>query len=172
MAAPQTVQVEVIDDCGNPVTAKAGGLVQVMFSGAPATTTLGSICHDVGSGIWEATWTPVNAAKQIVLQVEASEAGFHAESFAEPRNQRDGNGAGCDREFGAASDRSSQRGERGASHGGGGCARELCGDIRNGTGRKQRKSVRDVFAAAATLNGTQLLLGGIAMPLIYAGAIR
>ncbi len=63
---PQTVQVEVIDDCGNPVTASNGGSVQVTFNSGDAGVDL----HDMGTGIWEATWTPVNAASQVTLQVQ------------------------------------------------------------------------------------------------------
>ncbi len=70
--APETLRAEVIDDCGNPVTANDGGSVQVTFSSGDSGVDL----HDAGSGIWEATWAPVNVANQVKLQVAASEQGL------------------------------------------------------------------------------------------------
>jgi uncharacterized protein (TIGR03437 family) len=69
---PADVTVQVIDDCGNPVTAMAGGSVQVTFSnGDPGINLV-----DTGSGIWEGTWTPATAGSQVTLQIAASENGL------------------------------------------------------------------------------------------------
>jgi uncharacterized protein (TIGR03437 family) len=72
VSLPSDVQVQVIDDCGNAVTAAKGGAVQVTFGNGDPGLTL----NDVGSGIWEATWVPQNAAKSASLQISASENGL------------------------------------------------------------------------------------------------
>src|SRR6185437_13790257 len=65
------VTVQLVDDCGKAVTAAAGGSVQVTFSnGDPGINLI-----DTGSGIWEGTWTPATAASQVTLQIAASENG-------------------------------------------------------------------------------------------------
>ena len=65
---PQTVQLQIVDDCGSPLAANNGGTAQVSFGNQDASIDL----HDVGGGIWEGTWTPVNAAPQVTLQAVAS----------------------------------------------------------------------------------------------------
>ena len=77
-ARPQPVQVQIVDDCNNPLSVTNGGVVQVLFSNGDAPIDL----HDVGSGIWEGTWMPVNAAAQITLQVVASESSLGLSSIA------------------------------------------------------------------------------------------
>ena len=72
VASAATVQVEVIDDCGNAVTAANGGAVQVTFTNGDPGIDL----TDTGSGVWEGTWTPQNAATQVNLQVAATENGL------------------------------------------------------------------------------------------------
>ncbi len=99
--APETLRAEVIDDCGNPVTANDGGSVQVTFSSGDSGVDL----HDAGSGIWEATWAPVNVANQVKLQVAASEQGLTLESFPERSQYVDRYGPGSRGRFGSAADR-------------------------------------------------------------------
>ena len=69
VAMPQKIQLEIVDDCGRPLAAGNGGLVQVSFSNQDASINL----HDAGGGIWEGTWTPVNAGAQVTLRVMAAE---------------------------------------------------------------------------------------------------
>jgi uncharacterized protein (TIGR03437 family) len=68
-AVPQTVQLQIVDDCGGALSARNGGAVQVSFSDQDASMDL----HDVGGGIWEGTWTSVNAAHLVTLQAVAFE---------------------------------------------------------------------------------------------------
>jgi uncharacterized protein (TIGR03437 family) len=68
VALPQKIQIQVADDCGRPLTSTNGGTVQVSFSSADSSIDL----RDTGGGIWEGTWTPLNAAAQVNLSVTAS----------------------------------------------------------------------------------------------------
>jgi len=71
VAVGQPVQVQVVDDCNNPVTSVNGGGVQVTFgNGDPALTLT-----DIGGGMWEGTWVPVTTAPLSGLQVVASGGG-------------------------------------------------------------------------------------------------
>lgn len=55
-ALAQPVQIQLLDDCGNPVTAQNGGSAQVSFSNGDPAVNL----TDVGGGLWEGTWIPTN----------------------------------------------------------------------------------------------------------------
>jgi uncharacterized protein (TIGR03437 family) len=66
---PQKVQLQISDDCGNPVTITKGGGGQVSIIGDDNAVDL----TDVGGGIWEGTWTPVKAAPLVSLQAAARE---------------------------------------------------------------------------------------------------
>ena len=66
---PQKVQLQISDDCGNPVTITKGGGGQVSIIGDDNAVDL----TDVGGGIWEGTWTPVKAAPLVSLQAAALE---------------------------------------------------------------------------------------------------
>jgi len=68
-AVPQTVRLQIVDDCANPLTATNGGTAQVLFGNQDAPINL----HDVGGGMWEGTWTPVSAAPQVTVRAVASE---------------------------------------------------------------------------------------------------
>ena len=165
VAAPQTVQVEIIDDCGNPVTAAAGGLVQVAFSNGDAGLDL----HDVGSGIWEATWTPVNAAKQVVLQVEASEAGITLNPALNIATNltvtvQGATAASAPLPTGVTNAASAAQATVGVVAPGSYVS--IYGLAMAGSGNPFASSL----PLPTTLNGTQLFLGGIPMPLVYAGA--
>ena len=165
VAAPQTVRVQVIDDCGNPVTAAAGGLVQVTFSSPDAGLDL----HDVGAGIWEATWTPVNAAAQVTLQVTASEQGITlnpalaiGNTVTVPVQAAAAGAAGLP--TGIANAASAAQATPQVVAPGGYIA--IYGTGLAGTGSPSAPSL----PLPTTLNGTQLFLGGLPMPLLYAGA--
>jgi uncharacterized protein (TIGR03437 family) len=165
LAAPQTVQIEVIDDCGNPVTAAAGGLVQVRFSNGDAGLDL----NDVGSGIWEATWAPVNAAKQVMLQVEASEAGITLNPALDIATNvtvtvQGATATSAPLPTGATNAASAAQATVGLVAPGSYVS--IYGLAIAGNGNPFASSL----PLPTTLNGTQLLLGGIPMPLVYAGA--
>jgi len=169
VAVPQTVRVEVIDDCGNPVTAESGGLVQVTFSGAGNSNDAGLNLHDVGSGIWEATWSPVNAAKQVVLQLEASEAGITLNpSLNLPTSVtvtvQGATATSAPQPTGVANAASASQATAGVVAPGSYVA--IYGSNLAGNGSPSATSL----PLPTTLNGTQLFLGGIPMPLLYAGA--
>jgi uncharacterized protein (TIGR03437 family) len=64
MGFPILISVNVLDDCGNPVTS---GTVVASFSDGDPTIALTS----VGKGNWSGTWVPTNVASQIVLTISA-----------------------------------------------------------------------------------------------------
>jgi len=66
---PQAVQLQIVDDCGGALTAQNGGAVQISFADLDTSVDL----HDVGGGIWEGTWVPVNAAPLVTLNAVALE---------------------------------------------------------------------------------------------------
>lgn len=169
VAAPQTVQVEVIDDCGNPVAATAGGTVQVTFSNGDSGLDL----HDVGSGIWEATWNPVHAAAAsgtgVTLQVAASEAGITLNPALTVGTSvtvtvQGATATSAPQPTGVANAASAAHATPGVVAPGSYVA--IYGTGLAGNGNPSATSL----PLPATLNGTQLLLGGIPMPLLYAGA--
>jgi uncharacterized protein (TIGR03437 family) len=164
VAAPQTVEVEIIDSCGNPVTAAAGGTVQVTFSNNDPGLNL----QDIGGGIWEATWTPVNAGPRVALQVVASEAGITLNPTLNIGNSVTVTVAGATattapQPTGVANAASAALATPGVVAPGSYVA--IYGTGLAGSGNPSATSL----PLPMTLNGTQLLLGGIPMPLLYAG---
>jgi uncharacterized protein (TIGR03437 family) len=75
---PQTVQLGIADDCGNPLVATNGGAAQVSFSDMDVAIDL----HDVGDGIWEGTWAPVKSVAQVKLHAVAFEKSPRLSSVA------------------------------------------------------------------------------------------
>ncbi len=76
---PQTVQVSITDDCGNPATA-ANSVAQATFTnGDPAVSLVYS-----GSGIWQGTWIPANTAAQMQMLVSAREGTLASGSLSLP----------------------------------------------------------------------------------------
>ena len=71
VAVGQKVQVQIVDDCNNAVTANNGGGAQVSFTNGDSPVSL----TYAGGGLWEATWTPANAGAQVTLQVVALVSG-------------------------------------------------------------------------------------------------
>ena len=172
VAAPQTVQVEIIDDCGKPVTAAAGGLVQVTFRGAIGDNDAGIDLHDLGAGIWAATWVPVNAAKQVVMQLAASVGTTTLNSALNTLNVatsvtvtvQGATAASAPQPTGVAN--AASAGESIPQVVAPGSYVAIYGTSLAGNGSPSATSL----PLPTTLNGTQLLLGGIPMPLLYAGA--
>jgi uncharacterized protein (TIGR03437 family) len=172
VAAPQTVEVEIIDSCGNPVTAAEGGTVQVTFSGAGSgagsNNDPGLNLQDIGGGIWEATWVPVNAATQVTLQVEAVEAGVTLNPTLNVGNSvtvivQGTTATSAPQPTGAANAASAALATPGVVAPGGYVA--IYGTGLAGSGNPSATSL----PLPTRLNGAQLLLGGIPMPLVYAG---
>jgi len=71
VSVAQPVQVQIVDDCNAPVTARNGATAQVTFGNKEAAVDL----HDVGGGIWEGTWTPAIPVSSVTLQVVAGANG-------------------------------------------------------------------------------------------------
>ncbi len=65
-AWPTPIQVTVVDDCGNFLTA---GNVTASFSDNDPSLPLTSL----NNGVWSATWQPSNASAQVVITVNALE---------------------------------------------------------------------------------------------------
>ena len=77
-AVPQKVQLQIIDDCGNPLAATNGGLAQVSFSDQDPAVVL----NDIGGGIWEGTWVPVNTTPTVQVRAVASQSPAGLRSIA------------------------------------------------------------------------------------------
>lgn len=162
-AVPATLQVEIIDDCGNPVTAANGGSVQVAFSNGDAGLNL----QDAGGGVWQGTWTPVNSGNPVTLQIAASEQGLAVNPAL---------GLGTTTVAVTAVNANSPpqpTGIANAASGGQaipevvapGSYVAIYGTGLGGSGTPSATTL----PLPTTLNGVQLLLGGIPMPLLYAG---
>jgi trimeric autotransporter adhesin len=65
-AWPTPIQVAIVDDCGNFMTA---GNVTASFSDSDPSLPLTSL----DNGIWSATWQPRSSASQVVITVDAAE---------------------------------------------------------------------------------------------------
>jgi len=76
VAQPQTLQVKVTDDCGNPLTARDGA-VKVTFSNKDKAVPLSE-----AGGIWVGTWNPVNAQAQVTVQVNAFQTSANSSVLA------------------------------------------------------------------------------------------
>jgi len=163
-ASAVTVQAQVIDDCGHAITAAAGGSVQVTFSNGDTGINL----HDVGGGVWEATWTPATAGTSVVLNVAATAGGLTGNpslsalsSVSVTVKAADANSA--PQPTGVANAASAGQAIPGVVAPGSYIAIYGTGLAGNGDG--SAKSI----PLPTTLNGTQLFLGGVPMPLLYAG---
>jgi len=167
-AVAQPVQVQLVDDCGNPVTAKNGGSAQVTFlsSGGgnndPALNLL-----DVGGGFWEGTWTPTNAASSVTLQLAAQEAGTGSGALLQGSTTTSVavqavSASAAAQPTGVANAASAQQATPGVVVPGGYVAIYGTGLAGNGTSGA-------TIPLPTTLNGTQVLLGGQPLALSYAG---
>ncbi len=67
VAVPQTVQLQITDDCGTPLSVANGGAAQISFGDGDASMDV----HDIGGGIWEGTWTPVKTSATVLLKAIA-----------------------------------------------------------------------------------------------------
>lgn len=161
VASATTVQAQVIDDCGHAVTS---GSVQVTFGNGDPGINLNS----VGSGIWEATWVPQNAASSVALQVTASENGLIVNSSLSVLSSvtvvvlaASANAAPQPTGIANAASGSQATPEVVAP----GSYIAIYGTGLAGGGNPAATSL----PLPTTLDGTQLFLGGLPMPLLYAG---
>ena len=168
VALPQTIQAEVLDDCGIPVTASKGGSVQVVFSSGDGTLHLG----DAGNGIWVGTWTPVHAGTKVTLQIVPSEQGL-----AMNPSVTAGTTVSLSVQGTSASSPPSPMGGVANAAGGAqatpqvvapGSYIAIYGTGLAGSGNPSATTL----PLSTSLNGTQLLLGGVPMPLIYASSVQ
>jgi uncharacterized protein (TIGR03437 family) len=160
-AVPQTVRMQIADDCGNPLAGDNGGTVQVSFSDQDGALNL----HDIGGGIWEGTWTPVNAAALVTLQAVASELSPSLSSMsaaiAVTVQPASANAPGMT--SGVVNAASGAQAIPQIVTPGSYVAIYGTSLASNG------ESIADTIPLPGTLNGTQLFLGGQRMPLLYAG---
>ncbi|HVW10406.1 MAG TPA: hypothetical protein VHC90_17585, partial [Bryobacteraceae bacterium] len=164
-ATAVTVQAQVIDDCGHAITAAGGGSVQVSFSNGDPGLNL----HDVGSGVWEATWTPAAAGTAVVLDVAATAGGLAGNASlaalsSETVTVKAADANSAPQPTGIANAASAGQAIPGVVAPGSYVA--IYGTGLAGTGSPSATSI----PLPTTLNGTQLFLGGLPMPLLYAGA--
>jgi uncharacterized protein (TIGR03437 family) len=76
-AQAQPVQAQIVDSCGNPVTAANGGSAQVTFSSQDPPVNL----MDTGNGIWQGTWVPGATGGQVSVDVWAQTGGLTSTPF-------------------------------------------------------------------------------------------
>jgi uncharacterized protein (TIGR03437 family) len=164
-ASPQTVQVQIVDDCGNPVTAASGGAVQVTFSNKDSALNL----QDVGSGIWQGTWAPVNAGNAVMVQISASEQGLTLNPASS---------AGATATVSVAAAGANSAGQATGIANAASAAQAIAGVVAPGSYIAiYGNNLAGTGTPGATtlplptsLNGTQLFLGGLPMPLLYASS--
>jgi len=162
VAVAQRVQLQILDDCGSPLAAQNGGGAQVSFGDRDAPINL----TDVGGGIWEGTWTPVNAAAPATLQAVASEQSPGLSSIAagtsvtvQPASP---NAAG--QPLGVVNAASSAQATPQIVTPGGYVA------IYGTSLASNEAPLATTIPLPGTLDGTQLFLGGKPLPLLYAGS--
>jgi uncharacterized protein (TIGR03437 family) len=164
VAGATTLQAQVVDDCGHPVTSGGGGSVQVTFSNGDPGINL----NDVGSGIWEGTWAPQNAASTVTLKVVASENGLTGNSSLSALSSvtvsvSAASANSAPQPTGVANAASAAQATPEVVAPGSYVA--IYGTGLAGSGNPSAASL----PLPAMLNGTQFFLGGLPMPLLYAG---
>lgn len=158
-----SVQVEIFDDCGNPVTASGGGTAQVTFSSGDPALTL----NDTGLGVWQGTWNPATAGSSVTLQLATTEQSLTLNSTISssttvavetatitPAARPTGGIVNA-----AAGDQATPQIVAPASY------VAIYGSNLAAGGAQQASTV----PLPLTLDGTQVLLGGQPMPLLYVG---
>jgi uncharacterized protein (TIGR03437 family) len=146
------LHVKVVDNCGNPLTV---GSVQATFSNKDTAVNLVSI----GGGNWSGTWTPRNSASQVQINYLAIEvAGITTLS-----------GTGSVNVSLASSAAPVTLGVANAASGAGayiapGGLVSIYGQQLSGTSQTSGNA-----PFPTNVNGTQVLLGGTALPLRYVG---
>jgi uncharacterized protein (TIGR03437 family) len=165
VASPVTVQVQVVDDCGNAVTAAKGGAVQVTFGNGDPGLDL----RDVGSGIWEGTWVPAASGPAVALQVSASQGSLRMDPALVA-----GTSLTAAVQPASGSSPGQPTGVVNAASGGQAIPQVVAPGSYVAIYGQGLSAGAGVSASSlplpTTLNGTQLLLGGKPMPLLFAGS--
>jgi uncharacterized repeat protein (TIGR01451 family) len=162
VGVPQLVEAQLFDDCGNVLTAAAGGTAQVTFSNGDPALTL----NDIGSGIWQGTWTPATAGPQVNIQLAATEQSLVLNPFINPDVTAAVQPAGsmtAARPGGVVNAAASGQAIPQIVTPGSYVAIYGAGLSGNGSASAATIPLPNVLA------GTELLLGGLPMPLSYAG---
>ncbi len=162
VAVAQRVQLQILDDCGSPLAAQNGGGAQVSFDDQDAPINL----TDVGGGIWEGTWTPVNAAQPATLQAVASEQTLGLSSIAAATavtvQAASANAAG--QTLAVVNAASGAQATPQVVTPGGYIA------VYGTSLASNEAPLATTIPLPDTLNGTQFFLGGKPLPLLYAGS--
>jgi uncharacterized protein (TIGR03437 family) len=161
VAVPQRVQLVILDDCGSPLAAQNGGGAQISFGNQDASINL----TDVGGGIWEGTWTPVNAAASATLRAIASEQtpGLSSIAAGTAVTVQPGSPNVAGQTLGVVNAASSAQATPQIVTPGGYVS------IYGTSLASNEAPFATTIPLPSTLNGTQLFLGGQAVPLLYAG---
>lgn len=164
VASAVTVEAQAVDDCGHAVTAAAGGSVQVSFSNGDAAINL----NDVGAGVWEATWVPVKPGASVVLTAGSSENGLTTNPALSALSSvtvsvlaAAANAAPQPTGIANAASAAQAVPEVVAP----GSYVAIYGTGLAGSGNPSASAL----PLPTMLNGTQMFLGGLPMPLLYAG---
>jgi uncharacterized protein (TIGR03437 family) len=65
--SPVRLAGSAVDDCGQPLSAVQGGVVEAVFAGTEPPISL----NDTGGGVWEATWVPQNSVQTVSVTMHA-----------------------------------------------------------------------------------------------------
>lgn len=156
----QTVRVYAVDDCGQAVSQANGDTVQVIFSDNDSSINL----QDTGNGVWEATWVPQNTGTAVTLSAVAYRSSAALTSLTNPVSVVvQGSGSGL----------APQIYEVVNAAIGTQATPQVVAPGSYVTIYGMNLSSPGSASASATplpssLNGTQLMLGGEAMPVLYA----
>ncbi len=164
VASATTLQVLVVDDCGHALKASGGWSVQIVFSDGDAGVRL----NDVGGGLWEATWVPSKPASALSLSVQVSAGGLAVNPSLGALSSLTVNvlpapADAAPQPTGIANAASAAQATPGVVAPGSYIA--IYGTGLAGSGNPSATSL----PLPNSLNGTQLFLGGLPMPLLYAG---
>jgi uncharacterized protein (TIGR03437 family) len=161
-AVAQPVRILMADDCGKPVS--SGGGAQVMFANASGASDAPIVLQDAGGGVWEGTWTPVNPGAQVTLTAMATEGALQPATAAVTVSV-------ASLSAGAAAQPTGVVNAAGGAQATPGLVTPGSFVAIYGTGLAAGTPLTaSATPFPATLNGTQVLLGGEALPLYYAGA--
>jgi uncharacterized protein (TIGR03437 family) len=152
----QTIQTHIADDCGAYATATGGATAAASFTNGDGSVALA----DAGGGVWQGTWTPMNAAAQMQIQISAGKGTLHPAALTRAFSvaAADPNGPGIAQGIvNAASGTQPQVVSPGAYI-------AIYGAQLAATGGALATAV----PFPTTLGGTQLFLAGQALPLYYA----
>jgi uncharacterized protein (TIGR03437 family) len=156
---PQTIQVLITDDCGNPATG-ANSVAQTTFTSGDAAVNLVYAGTGSAGGIWQGTWIPTNTSAQVQMLISARQGTLTPASLTLPFavTAADPSGPGS---AGAILNAASATGPQVVAPG---SYVAIYGAQLAGSGYGLATST----PFTSTLDNTQVFLGGQPMPLYYA----